>query len=114
MRVAGLAITRQRPGEGTIVFVTLEDETGIANIIVRARIFEMYRRAVIGAALLCVEGRVQKEGIVVHLVADRCFDWSGRLRRLLPEPAIIDVTPPSHSHPGAEVPPLGAPSHDFR
>jgi error-prone DNA polymerase len=114
VRVAGLAITRQRPGEGTIVFVTLEDESGIANIIVRIRIFEMYRRAVIGAALLCVEGRVQKEGIVIHVVADRCFDWSDRLRRLLPAPVTLDGPPAAPPHPGIEPPPLRARSHDFR
>jgi error-prone DNA polymerase len=114
VKVAGLAITRQRPGEGTIVFVTLEDESGIANIIIRMRTYEMYRRAVIGAALLAIEGRVQKEGIVIHVVADRCFDWSDRLRKLLPPPVAQDALPAPPPGPGIEPPPLRARSHDFR
>lgn len=90
--VAGLAITRQRPGEGNIVFVTLEDETGIANIIVRIPVYEAYRRTVLGASLLAVEGRLQSVGDaakgetpVIHVVAERCWDWSSRLGHLLPD-----------------------------
>ena len=109
--VAGLAITRQRPGEGNIVFVTLEDETGIANIVVRIPVYEAYRRTVLSASLLAVEGRLQIVGDaskgetpVIHVVAERCWDWSSRLGDLLP-----DKRP--HADTGAG---LKVQSHDFR
>ena len=78
--VAGLVLVRQRPGtaNGTI-FLTLEDETGIANIIVWAAQFERYRRIVMGGALVAVQGRLQREGIVLHLVAEHLIDLSAEL-----------------------------------
>ncbi len=92
--VAGLSITRQRPGEGNIVFVTLEDETGIANIVVRIPVYEMYRRAILSSALMAVQGRMQKVGdlakgdtLVIHVVADRCWDWSSKLGISFPKTA---------------------------
>jgi error-prone DNA polymerase len=110
--VAGLAITRQRPGEGNIVFVTLEDETGIANIVVRIPVYEAYRRTVLSASLLAVEGRLQivgdatkSETPVIHVVAERCWDWSARLGHLLPDKR------PRIQAPSATLPVL---SHDFR
>jgi len=61
--VAGLVICRQRPGTAKgVIFLTLEDETGIANIVVWAKVFERYRRAVIAGRCLKVTGRVQREG----------------------------------------------------
>ena len=83
VRVAGLVITRQRPGSAHgVVFVTIEDETGIANLIVWPDVFERFRRATLGAHLLGVEGRVQREGRVIHVVTDRLFDRTPILRRL--------------------------------
>jgi error-prone DNA polymerase len=81
--VAGLVLVRQRPGtaNGTI-FLTLEDETGVANVIVWAARFEQYRRIVMGGSLVAVEGRLQREGIVLHLVAERLIDLSAELRDL--------------------------------
>jgi error-prone DNA polymerase len=81
--VAGLVLVRQRPGtaKGTI-FLTLEDETGIANIIVWPAQFERYRRIVMGGSLVSVRGRLQREGIVLHLVAEELIDLSGELGRL--------------------------------
>jgi error-prone DNA polymerase len=78
--VAGVVLVRQRPGKGNAIFITLEDETGIANIVLWARDFVRYRREVMAARLLLVEGRVQKsvEG-VVHLMARRVFDRSADL-----------------------------------
>ncbi|MDU0338649.1 error-prone DNA polymerase [Bosea rubneri] len=75
--VAGVVLVRQRPGKGNAIFITLEDETGIANIVLWARDFARFRREVMAARLLLVEGRVQKsvEG-VVHLMARRVFDRS--------------------------------------
>ena len=81
--VAGLAITRQRPGTASgVIFITLEDETGIANLIVWPKMFERYRRETLGARLLCVTGELQREGLVIHLIAHRMRDLSDRLRAL--------------------------------
>jgi error-prone DNA polymerase len=83
VRVAGLVLVRQRPGKGNAVFITIEDETGIANILLWARDFERQRVQVMAARLMLVEGRVQRspEG-VVHLMARRVHDWSQWLDRL--------------------------------
>src|SRR5574341_919875 len=71
-RTAGLVITRQRPGTATgVTFVTLEDETGTANVIVWLGIADRQRKELIGSRLLAVSGTVQREGEVVHLVARR-------------------------------------------
>ena len=91
--VAGLVLVRQRPGSahGT-VFLTLEDETGAANIIVWPKVFEANRSAVIAARFLCVRGTVQKATGVVHLVADRLEDLSGELNALgAAGPALTDL-----------------------
>jgi error-prone DNA polymerase len=76
-RTAGLAVVRQRPGTAHgVIFMTLEDETGIANIVVWNHIFTRYRRVVLGARLIGVIGRVQSESNVIHVVADRLIDLS--------------------------------------
>ena len=83
MRAAGIVTCRQRPGTASgIVFVTLEDETGLANIVVHSRLVERQRRELLGARLLGVLGQVQREGQVVHLVAKRLVDLSSLLGRL--------------------------------
>ena len=81
--VAGLVLVRQRPGKGNAVFITLEDETGVANIILWARSFEAQRRAVMAARLMEVQGEVQRspEGIV-HLLAHRIIDRNAVLAYL--------------------------------
>jgi error-prone DNA polymerase len=84
VRTAGLVTCRQRPGTATgVVFVTLEDESGCVNVIVWSRLFERYRRELLGARLLGVEGRVESSQGVVHLIARRCTDHSAWLARLL-------------------------------
>jgi len=82
-RVAGVVLVRQRPGNGKAIFVTLEDETGIANLVLWARTFEQFRREVMSARLMVAEGLVQKspEG-VVHLMTSRVFDRTAELDRL--------------------------------
>ena len=82
-RVAGVVLVRQRPGSGNAIFVTLEDETGIVNVVLWARMFEQFRREVMAARLMEVEGQVEKspEG-VVHLVARRVIDRTAELSRL--------------------------------
>ncbi|TLD45401.1 MAG: Error-prone DNA polymerase [Accumulibacter sp.] len=83
LRAAGIVTCRQRPGTASgIVFVTLEDETGLANIVVHSRLAERQRRELLGARLLGVLGQVQREGTVVHLVARRLVDLSVLLGRL--------------------------------
>lgn len=82
--VAGLVLLRQRPGTAKgVIFVTLEDETGTANVVVWASVYERFRRAVISARLLRVTGRLQREAGVVHVVAEVIEDLSPLLDRLL-------------------------------
>ena len=82
--VAGLVLVRQRPGTAKgVIFVTLEDETGTANIVVWANVYERFRRAVISGRLLRVTGRLQREAGVVHIVAENIEDLSPLLDRLL-------------------------------
>lgn len=85
--VAGLVITRQRPGTASgVIFLTLEDETGIANVIVWPKTYERHRQAVIGGRLLRVTGELQREGSVTHLIAWRIESLGHLLDRLgLPE-----------------------------
>lgn len=82
-RMAGIVTCRQRPGTASgVVFVTLEDETGLANIVIYGRLADRQRRELLGARLLGVLGQVQREGEVVHLVAGRLVDlstWLGAL-----------------------------------
>jgi error-prone DNA polymerase len=83
VRVAGLVLVRQQPGTASgIIFMTLEDETGIANLVVWRRVFERYRPIVMGAKLVECQGRVQREGEVIHVVAERLIDLSPLLRAL--------------------------------
>jgi error-prone DNA polymerase len=81
--VAGLVLIRQRPGSASgVVFLTLEDETGVANIVVWPPVFERFRRTVMAASLIRVDGRVQREGQVLHLIADHLTDLTSTLRTL--------------------------------
>jgi len=78
--VAGLVILRQRPGTAKgVIFLTLEDETGIVNIVVWRKIYEQFRRAVISGRLLRVTGRMQKADAVIHVIAEEIEDISGML-----------------------------------
>ncbi|MGF7148387.1 error-prone DNA polymerase [Sphingomonas zeicaulis] len=83
VRTAGIVLVRQRPGEGNAIFVTLEDETGITNALIWARLFERYRRPIMASRLMLIEGQVQRsaEG-VVHLMATRIVDRTTELDRL--------------------------------
>ena len=78
--VAGLVLVRQRPGSAKgVMFITLEDETTVANLVVWAKVFEKYRRVVLGSGMIGVRGRVQREGEVVHIVAHHLTDLSAEL-----------------------------------
>ena len=90
--VAGLVLIRQQPGTAKgVIFMTLEDETDIANIIVWRKVFAKNRRIVMTSRFLAVRGRLQRAGLVVHVVAQRFIDLTAELRRLtdgdLAEPA---------------------------
>ncbi|MEM7668901.1 MAG: OB-fold nucleic acid binding domain-containing protein, partial [Pseudomonadota bacterium] len=79
----GLVITRQRPGTASgVIFLTLEDETGVSNIIVWNRVYQRFRRAVMQGRLLRITGRWQREGAVTHLIAWTVEDLSPRLDAL--------------------------------
>jgi error-prone DNA polymerase len=78
--VAGLVLIRQRPGTAKgVVFLTLEDETGIVNVIVWPKAFEKNRRTVMTARFLAVRGKVQRAGLVIHVVAESFVDLSAKL-----------------------------------
>jgi error-prone DNA polymerase len=85
VKIAGLVLFRQRPGtaKGTI-FVTIEDETGPANLIVWPKVANQHRRAVFGAKVLFCEGVLQKESDVIHVVSRHLTDWTALLKTLQP------------------------------
>jgi error-prone DNA polymerase len=90
--VAGLVLVRQRPGSANgVIFMTLEDETGIANTIVWPRTFEIFRPQVLGARLVSVSGKLQNEQGVIHVVADDVRDLTPLLRRLSEEHACVEA-----------------------
>jgi len=83
VRAAGVVLVRQRPGNGNAIFVTIEDETGVTNIVIWARLFEIFRRPIMASRLMLVEGEVQRSPEnVVHLMASRIIDRSAMLDHL--------------------------------
>ena len=91
---AGLVLVRQRPGSARgVVFMTLEDESGVVNIVVWPNILEKYRRAVLGGRLVMVRGRVQRAGDIVHLVAARLDDLTHWLDLLTPAGDTVQPSP---------------------
>jgi error-prone DNA polymerase len=90
--VAGLVLVRQRPGSAQgVIFMTLEDETGIANTIVWPKVFETYRALVLGARLIAITGRLQNEAGVIHVVAQTVEDLSWLLGRLSAETSLPET-----------------------
>jgi DNA polymerase III alpha subunit len=89
--VAGLVLVRQRPGDAKAIFMTLEDETGIANTIVWLRAFEVYRPIVLGARIISVTGELQNEQGVIHIIAHQIEDMSFLLRALTHETPLIET-----------------------
>ena len=81
--VAGLVLVRQKPGSAKgVMFITIEDETGPANIVVWPSLFEKRRRVVLGASMMAIQGKIQREGEVVHLIARQLYDLSSDLSSL--------------------------------
>jgi error-prone DNA polymerase len=119
VRVAGLVLVRQRPGTAKgVTFATLEDETGVANLVVWQKTFEAYRRPFLASRLMMVSGRLQREGLVVHIVAEKIDDLSHELYRLSdPQIAPAGETGPRttpHRHPRNAPSRLIPKSRDFR
>jgi error-prone DNA polymerase len=80
VRVGGLVLVRQRPGTASgICFITIEDETGTSNLVVFQKLFNEYRKEIVHCRLLMVDGKVQKEGEVIHVVVRKCYDLSALL-----------------------------------
>ncbi len=93
VRVAGLVLVRQRPGKGNVVFITLEDETGVANIIVWKRLFKLQRAVLMSSRLLVIDGQLQHEDGVTHLIANHLTDASADLLLLSDETATAENLP---------------------
>jgi error-prone DNA polymerase len=86
--VAGLVLVRQRPGSAQTIFMTLEDETGIANAIVWPQVFEAFRGVVMGARLVAVTGKLQNESSVVHVIAEGLDDLTPMLGVISESPVL--------------------------
>ncbi len=109
VRVAGLVLVRQRPGTASgVIFMTLQDETHIANVIVWPKTFERFRPEVIGARLCAVDGTVQSESGVIHVIANRIHDFTPLLAKLSSQALTTVLTnadevkrpvPDTHKHP---------------
>jgi len=83
IKVAGLVLVRQRPGTaGGVCFITIEDETGFSNLVVFEKLFEKYRKEILRSRLLMVEGKLQREGEVIHIIVQKCFDYTKLLKGL--------------------------------
>ena len=81
--VPGLVLVRQKPGSAKgVMFITIEDETGIANLILWPSVFERQRRLVLSASMIACHGRVQREGGVIHVITERLEDLTGLLRQV--------------------------------
>lgn len=86
IKIAGLVIVRQRPGTAAgVCFITIEDETGFANLVVFPQLFDARRKAILQSRLFMAEGTLQREGEVIHVIAKNCFDLSPLLRTLRPQ-----------------------------
>src|SRR5690606_34290398 len=113
VRLAGLVLVRQQPGTASgVIFVTLEDETGIANLVVWPKVKQQYRRTLLSARMLGVQGCVQSESGVIHIIAESLFDHTPMLAALsgLDDPEVFDqalANANEYRHP-----PLPAPIHE--
>ncbi len=97
IKVAGLVLVRQRPGTAKgVCFITIEDETGFANLVVFQNLFDEYRKEILQSRLLMVEGKLQREEEVIHVIVRRCYNLSRLLRHLTPtldqDPAVLTLS----------------------
>ncbi|MEP6727658.1 MAG: error-prone DNA polymerase [Bacteroidota bacterium] len=120
LRVAGLVLVRQRPGTAKgVCFITIEDETGCANLVVFENLFNEFRKAILQSRLLMVEGKLQIEGEVIHVIVSAAWDCSKLLRRLTPTgnqdlPVLTLARADEKSIPAHAQPTLFGGSRDFR
>jgi error-prone DNA polymerase len=92
IEVAGLVLVRQRPGTASgVVFATLEDETGIANIVIWSKAFDTHRRTILASRLMAVRGTLQIEGLVIHVVAENFVDMTRELTALADGASVGDA-----------------------
>ncbi len=109
IKVAGLVLVRQRPGTaGGVCFMTIEDESGVANLVIFESLFETFRKEILQSKLIMVEGKLQIEGEVIHVIVKRCYDFSKLLRSLThhddKDPSVLtlaradetSIPPPQH------------------
>ena len=83
VKVAGLVLVRQRPGTaGGVCFMTIEDETGFANLVIFQNLFDQYRKPILQSKLIMVEGKLQREGEVIHVIVRSCHDFTKLLKQL--------------------------------
>jgi len=114
LAIAGIVLIRQRPGSANgVVFITIEDETGIANLIVWPQILERFRRGALGATLLRCTGKLQREESVIHIVADRLEDMTPRLHTLRDRTGDADFRPLSKPPFAPAVKPPGYDARDI-
>jgi error-prone DNA polymerase len=104
IRMAGLVLIRQRPGTAKgVCFITLEDETGVANLVVWPKVMEQFRKAVMQSRLLVVHGHIQRDVDIIHVIADRLEDRTDALLRLTEGAqtgaARNPLKPPAPGHP---------------
>ena len=98
VKVAGLVLVRQRPGTaGGICFMTIEDETGVANLVIFQNLFDKYRKEILQSRLIMAEGQLQVQGEVIHVIVKHCYDFSKLLRKLTPSnnetPQVLTLAP---------------------
>jgi len=98
VKVSGLVLVRQRPGTAAgICFMTIEDETGVANLVILESLFEKFRKEIIQSKLIMVEGKLQIEGEVIHVIVKTCYNFSKLLRHLTPsqqDPPVLTLAYP--------------------
>ena len=104
--VAGVVLVRQRPGSAQgVVFMTIEDETGVANSVIWPKVLERERKVVMGARLVVVHGRIQRHEDIIHVVAAKLEDRSDWLRLLTEDGEALSIALANADHvkhPGGE------------
>ncbi len=108
IQIAGLVLVRQRPGTAKgVIFMTIEDETGNANAVIWESVFEKYRKEILTSRLILLEGKLQIEGLVIHVVVEKCYNLSRLLRRLTPdhaaEPPVLTLSRADERHVPAHI-----------
>jgi error-prone DNA polymerase len=106
VKMAGLVLIRQKPGTAKgVCFITIEDELGVANLVVWPKVMEQFRKVVMQSRLLAIEGHVQRDVDIIHVIATTLTDRTDALLRLAPE-----GLRPVLSHADEVVRPIPAPS----